>query len=81
MPVILREKGYKLFFYSNEGIPREHAHIHIRKAEAVAKVWIEPDVQLESAFGFSSSELSEIAELVLVHREQLLRSWYEYFGE
>jgi hypothetical protein len=31
MPVILRYKGYKFFFFSNEGDPRESAHVHVRR--------------------------------------------------
>ncbi|NGZ82886.1 DUF4160 domain-containing protein [Duganella aceris] len=30
MPVILRYKGYALYFYSSEGVPREPMHIHVR---------------------------------------------------
>ena len=38
MPVVFRYKGYRFFFYSNEGNPREPLHIHVRKGEAVAKL-------------------------------------------
>jgi len=31
MPVILRVEGFKFFFYSNEGVPPEPTHIHVRK--------------------------------------------------
>lgn len=34
MPVILRIKDYRFFFYSNEGNPREPAHIHVRRGGA-----------------------------------------------
>lgn len=46
MPVILRFKGYKFFFYSNEGNPLEPAHIHVRSAEGEAKFWRVPDISL-----------------------------------
>lgn len=37
MPVILRQEGYKFFFYANEGNPREPIHIHVRKDGMEAK--------------------------------------------
>ena len=42
MPVVFRYKGYRFFFHSNEGDPREPLHIHARKGEAIAKFWLEP---------------------------------------
>ena len=42
MPVVSRYKGFRFFFYSNEGDPLEPLHIHVRKAECVAKLWLEP---------------------------------------
>ena len=40
MPVVLRTKGYRFFFYSNEG--DEPMHIHIEKADASGKMWLHP---------------------------------------
>ena len=37
MPIVFRYKGYRFFFFSNEGDPREPMHIHVRKGEASAK--------------------------------------------
>jgi hypothetical protein len=38
MPTVLRHKGYRFFFYSNEG--DEPAHVHVRKGDSEAKVWL-----------------------------------------
>ena len=54
MPVILRYKGYTFFFFSNEGNPREPLHVHVRKAGATAKFWIEPQVGVAESYGLSS---------------------------
>jgi hypothetical protein len=39
MPVVLRYKGFRFFFYSNEGSPREpvHVHVHVLGADGEAK--------------------------------------------
>ena len=80
MPVILRYKAYKLFFYSNEGNPLEALHIHIRKGDTVAKFWIAQEVRLASSFGMSATELNEIAQVVRDNRETIERAWHEFFG-
>jgi len=46
----------------------------------VAKFWLGP-VILQKAGGFSRQELDRIARLVDEHREQLLESWYDFFGD
>jgi len=77
VPTVLRIRSYRLFFVSlDRGEP---PHIHVRRENMVAKVWLEP-VALERAGGFSRVELNVILELVHEHRERLLRSWYEFFG-
>lgn len=44
MPVVFRHRGYRFYFYSNEGSPREPLHVHVEKGESEAKIWIEPAV-------------------------------------
>ena len=38
MPTILLVKGWRIFFYSNEG--NEPMHVHARKGDAECKFWI-----------------------------------------
>ncbi|WP_317039646.1 DUF4160 domain-containing protein [Tangfeifania diversioriginum] len=40
MPVVLRIKGYRFYFFSNES--GEPKHIHVNKADANGKIWLEP---------------------------------------
>jgi hypothetical protein len=77
MPTVLRSGSYRLFFVSLDR--SEPPHVHVRRENMVAKVWLEP-VALERAGGFSRVELNAILRLVDEHREQLMRSWYEFFG-
>jgi len=46
MPVILRYKGYRFLFFSNEGDHPEPLHVNVRKGERIAKFWIEPTICL-----------------------------------
>ena len=80
MPVVLRYKSYKFFFFSNEGNPRESPHIHVRSGSATAKFWLSPEVRLASSYDLSSSELTELAIITSENRELFERTWHEYFG-
>ena len=81
MPVILRYKGFRFFFFSNEGEPLEPLHVHVRKGECVAKFWIKPVVALDDAYGFHASELREIADVIEENQELIERCWHEHFGD
>jgi len=77
MPTVLRTRSYRFFFVSLDR--SEPPHIHVRRENMVAKIWLEP-MALERAGGFSRVELNAILRLVDEHRERLIRSWYEFFG-
>jgi hypothetical protein len=57
----------------------EPFHVHVRRENMVAKLWLDP-VALQEAGGFQRWELNAIAKLVQEHREILLERWYEFFG-
>jgi len=80
MPVVLRIGGFRFFFYSNEGDPREAVHVHVRRGEAVAKVWLEPDIAIADSYGFDSRTLGEIVRMVAANKRLIERRWYEHFG-
>jgi len=73
MPVVFRHEGYKFFFYSNEGEPREPVHIHVRKGEAVAKFWIAPVT-------LAARTLRLLARLIEERSILIERMWHDYFG-
>jgi hypothetical protein len=77
MPTVLRIDGYRFYFYSHE--PNEPPHVHVDRAEASLKAWIEP-VSLARNRGFRGNEINAILALVETHRETLLKAWHEYFG-
>ncbi|MGH2270868.1 DUF4160 domain-containing protein [Anaerohalosphaeraceae bacterium U12dextr] len=80
MPAIFRYKGYRFFFYSNEGYPREPLHVHIRKADAVAKIWLEPELSVASSYGMTSAELNELCRVAEDNKKLIQEYWNEHFG-
>jgi len=80
VPKIFEWNGYKFFFFSNEGNPLEPRHVHVRKGERVAKLWIDPEVELVSSYGFTSKELSQIEQCIRERIKEIRSKWDEYFN-
>jgi Domain of unknown function (DUF4160) len=76
VPVLLRVRGFRFFFYSLED--REPAHVHVAHAGHYAKFWLTP-VALANR-GFRSHELTVLQGLVIENRDLLLEKWNVYFG-
>jgi hypothetical protein len=51
-PTVLREKGYRFFFFSKEE-PRCHIHVEARGGEA--KFWLEPSFNWLGTTAFRAS--------------------------
>jgi hypothetical protein len=77
MPTVLRIRGHRFFFFSNEG--NEPPHIHVETAEKYAKFWLNP-IALAKSIGYNSKELGQLRELVEEHKNLFKEKWYEYFG-
>ncbi len=48
----------RYFFFSNEGLPRERSHIHVKGGGKDAKIWLEPEIAIADSYGFNSAELA-----------------------
>lgn len=80
MPVVLRYKGFRFFFYSNEGSPREPVHVHVRSGGGEAKLWLKPQVRVANSYGFDAGTLRELVEVARLNDEMIERAWCDYFG-
>ena len=81
MPVVFRHRGFRFYFYANEGAPREPHHIHVLKDGIDAKFWLWPDVLVAYNDGFDARTLRELVEIIERRREEIGRVWDEFFGE
>jgi hypothetical protein len=80
MPTVFRERGFRFFFYSNEGSPREPVHIHVEKHDVEAKFWLRPEVRVAYNDGYDARTLRELVAIVDINLERIERAWNEYFG-
>jgi hypothetical protein len=80
MPTVFRERGFRFFFYSNEGSPREPAHIHVEKTDLEAKFWLNPEVRVAYNDGYDARTLRELLITVDENRDRIERAWDEFFS-
>jgi hypothetical protein len=78
MPTVLIVQGFRFFFYSNEN--DEPVHIHVEKASATGKIWLEPANRIAYMHNFSNREARQIMDIVNSNAEMFKEKWYEYFG-
>lgn len=72
MPVILRVKGYRFWFY--EADLDEPPHVHVGKDGKEAKYWLNP-IALARLRGFRQRELYEIERILVEYRDDILETW------
>ena len=77
---VLRHEGFRFFFYSNEGDPREPVHVHVMRGGAETKLWLRPEVHVADSAGFDARTLRRVMEIAEAHREMIERAWDEHFG-
>ena len=76
MPTVLREGPYRFYFVSGDRI--EPPHIHVRRDNGFAKLWLDP-VVLQTSGNLGSRELRRIHRIVERHQTAFLEAWYDYF--
>lgn len=79
MPTILLVKGWRIFFYSNEG--NEPMHVHARKGDAECKFWIYAErfeIEEDFANGLKPQLRREIRQIIFEHFEVICAAWTTY---
>jgi hypothetical protein len=74
MPVILRIRGYRFWFYQADLV--EPVHVHVGKAGSEAKFWMNP-ITLAKNSGFRDHELREIARILADYQAEILQAWQQ----
>ena len=71
-PTLLREKGYRFFFFSRE---ESRVHVHVVCPDGEAKYWLIPEVEMAKNHGLSRAQLKEIESIIEVHYEEFKGAW------
>ena len=75
MPTLLKQNGFKFFFYANEHEPK---HIHIIKGEGFAKVELET-LKVTQNF-LKPKDLKIALEIIKQNQINFIRVWDEWFN-
>ena len=72
IPVVLRVKGYKFWFYEADRV--EAPHVHVGRESKEAKFWLKP-VRKSRAGGFRAIELRDIERIIDDHLDLRRSNW------
>jgi len=79
MPTILLIRGWRFFFYANEG--NEPIHIHCRKGEKECKYWLDRrNFSLEKAFSYrmNGKDEREVKKMIFDNFEYIETEWIKF---
>jgi hypothetical protein len=76
-PTIMISGKYRFFFNSRE---ESRKHIHVSTSEGTAKIWLEPEIALVTAYNLKSVELTEIIKIVEDFKDDFIKKWNLHFG-
>ena len=81
MPVVLRIRNLRFYFYSNEHEPK---HIHVtdgrRRPGLEVKIELE-SLKISKVKGFSKRDVNQIVKIVAAYQQHLLDEWEGYFDD
>jgi hypothetical protein len=79
MPTILLIRGWRFFFYANEG--NEPIHVHCRKGDAEAKYWLDVDAfeAIEAhSYNMSPADKRTARRIIFEHFDYIVSEWREF---
>ena len=68
------------FLFYNKDYNENRGHVHVGKKgiNNLAKIWLEPDVEVASQGDLTDAQLKEVLELVKQNREKLMDQWQNF---
>ena len=70
-------EGFKFSFWSNEH--DEPIHVHVYKAGAGAKFWVQPEIRLAWNKGFKIAQLRRILTILEGQQHAIQEAWKNHF--
>ena len=87
MPQVFKIGSYWVYFWSNEGEPREPIHVHISQGSPQAnatKVWITKAgkcLLVNNNSDIPSVALRNIMRIIEARSTEVIDKWYSFYGE
>ena len=77
MPTILIKKGFRFFFYTNEG--NEPPHIHVIGKGGEAKIWLNP-IEIAHVYNLAFMERRQILIITEENVNLFMDAWRKWHG-
>ncbi len=77
-PTVFSEGPFRFFFLSREE-PR--IHIHVQHSDGEAKIWLEPRIEVDRAYGLSKPQVNRALRIVQKRESEIRAAWQEHFGD
>ena len=77
MPKVLQVNGYKFYIYIDDHLP---IHVHVWKGGAEAKIVLEPEISIQSNYGFKSQQLRQVISIISDNYNFIIEKWYDTQG-
>jgi hypothetical protein len=77
MPTVLRQNGFRFFFFSDEHTPK---HIHIEKGEMYVRIELE-SLKVTDSYNINMKDIKLLQKVVKENKEVFIGAWDEYFKE
>jgi Domain of unknown function (DUF4160) len=81
MPTVLYLRGWRLFFYANEGT--EPIHIHVQKGEKDGKYWLDVEnyeIREAYTYNFSSRDSRDVRKIIFQNFDDIVEAWEVFQG-
>ncbi|QEI41163.1 hypothetical protein BMF77_01746 [Dolichospermum sp. UHCC 0315A] len=79
MPTVLYIRGWRFFFYSDEG--NEPIHIHVQKGDSECKYWLDIDLyEIRETYSYqmSSRDTREVKKIILQNFDEIVDEWQTF---
>ena len=79
MPTVLYIRGWRFFFYSDEG--NEPIHIHVQKGDSECKYRLDIDLyEIREAYSYqmSSRDTREVKKIILQNFDEIVDEWQTF---
>lgn len=76
-PTVLRQRGYRFYFFSREEI---RPHVHVQHATGEAKFWLDADLSVAANHGLTIQRLNTAQRIAREHQNEIRKAWDTHFG-
>ncbi|MBQ0050750.1 MAG: DUF4160 domain-containing protein [Treponema sp.] len=87
MPQVFSIGSFKIYFWTNEGNPKEPVHVHVSEgipSENATKIWITKEsktIVVHNKSKIPQKALNNICRYIEANTFQIFSKWKDYFGE